>query len=104
MSTGISGPIDAGGVGDLSTHYAIAATYRANMGWSNKLAVTCKRCGKALPKGEGTRVTMTAVNGPYPSQVYLCHSCVAWVQESLQIVMDRQAKDAADRLPAKEKK
>ena len=94
MSTGFAGAIDPGGEGDLSTHYAVAVTYRVQSGWVNKVAVACKRCGAALAKGEGTAVVVVSMRGQYPSSPFFCHPCVDWVTRSLTLVLDRQAKDA----------
>jgi hypothetical protein len=79
---------------DLSTHYAIATTYRLSAGWPNKLAVECKRCGEKLARGEGTLVTVASINGPHPTSPFFCSACVDWVKRSGEAVLDRQLHDA----------
>ena len=93
MSTGMVGAIDPEGVGDLSTHYAIATAYRVQAGWVNKITVNCKRCGARLEKGEGTAVVVASINGPNPSSPFFCQGCAAWARKSWEIVMQRQIKD-----------
>lgn len=31
--------------------------------------------------------------GPRPTEAYFCRDCVAWVQKSVEVVMDRRTKD-----------
>lgn len=99
MSLGIVGAIDPGGRGDLCVHYAVASTYSAHIGWLNKSAAACKRCGESLAKGEGTRVVIAGMEGPCASVAYFCKTCVEWVQASIQMVMDRRAEDAKGNTP-----
>jgi hypothetical protein len=94
MSTGFTGAIDEDGKGDLSVHYAIAATYRVQPGWVNKITVNCKRCGTQLLKGVGTCVVVTSINGLNPSSPFFCPPCTDWARKSSEKVMERQIKDA----------
>ena len=93
MGMGITGAIDPDGKGDLSAHYAISVTYLVHPEWSNKIVANCKRCGRKLEKGEGTR-TMISQWGPRPTEAYFCWDCVEWVEASVRAVMDRKAKDS----------
>jgi uncharacterized protein with PIN domain len=94
MSMGIVGAIDPGGKGDLAVHYAVFVTYLIHTGWLNKIAARCKRCGRELEKGKGTK-TVIAGGGPRPSDAYFCADCVAWVQGHTLEVVKRQRRDAA---------
>jgi RNase P subunit RPR2 len=94
MGMGILGPLDRDGAGDFATHYAIAATYRVDVQWTNKIAVECKRCGKKLEKGEGVRVVIASLQGRYPSAPYFCQECGDWARGSAEVVVDRQLRDA----------
>jgi hypothetical protein len=95
MSMGIVGAIDPGGEGDLSIHYAVAATYSPQTAWPNKIKANCKRCGLDLDKGEGTKVFISSLAGA-SSTAYFCAGCVAWVQGHTLKVVERQKKDAAE--------
>jgi hypothetical protein len=94
MSTRLVGAIDPGGPGHTAIHYAVAVTYRIQTGWVNKIAVSCKMCGEDLERGEGLAVVVTSFNGQHPSTPFFCPDCVAWVRESLNLVLERQAADA----------
>lgn len=99
MSLGIMGALDPGGEGNLSIHYSVAATYSVQAGWLNKITAHCKRCGVELVKGDGTRVVIAGTDGPGASVAYFCPTCVAWVLASVEVVMDRRARDATGVTP-----
>lgn len=94
MSLGIVGALDPDGEGDLSVHYAVMATFAIQPGWLNKITSHCKRCGRELAKGEGVRVVIAGTDRPGASVAYFCQPCVNWVKASVEVVMDRRAKDA----------
>ncbi len=99
MSTGIVGAMDPDGQGDLSTHYAVASTYSVHTGWPNRISCSCKRCGRKLAEGEGYQVVIAGLDGPRGSTAYFCVDCAVWVQTSVELVMQRRAKDATGGTP-----
>ena len=93
MGIGIVGAIDGNGDRAMALHYAVSVAYLVQVGWNNQMAAQCKLCGQGLVKGKGTKAII-AGGGPRPTEAYFCQPCVGWVQASVEVVMDRRAKDA----------